>query len=262
MSCTPFTTHWTNWRTCSHRLIVIVIQGFGWKLACGLRVTKGLSDPEVDLDYSLPCFLAVRVMVSLKVLQLELSPPHTPHLSSCFEEPNTPSQPTFCKQTWKFSTHAEQENLQVSPSHTWIQLTSHSPRTQTLWGSLYEQRVPSRTTLCMKNTLCVSLDWQCRLQRLVAVRHPQAKMTGRYICNQFWSHRYNKPDCVNFLNERSMSLSALCLIVSVCVSHTTTIWVARDRTWQFITVRINTPTASHLLQMDIIQTHCLLVLWH
>lgn len=35
-------------------------------------------------------------MVSLKVLQLELSPPHTPHLSSCFEEPNTPSQPTFC----------------------------------------------------------------------------------------------------------------------------------------------------------------------
>lgn len=46
----------------------------------------------------LPCFLAVREMVSLNVLQLELSPPHTPHLSSCFDEPTTPSQPTFCLQ--------------------------------------------------------------------------------------------------------------------------------------------------------------------
>lgn len=52
---------------------------------CGVRITGNLL-----------CFLAVRVMVSLKVLQLELSPPQTPHLSSCLEEPTTPSQPTFC----------------------------------------------------------------------------------------------------------------------------------------------------------------------
>lgn len=121
----------------------------------------------------LPCFLAVRVMVSLKVLQLELSPPQTPHLSSCFEEPTTPSQPTFC--SWgcgKFNT-CRSEHMQLSCSltntHTYMMsLTSHSPRTHTLCGSLYEQRVPSRTILCMKTTSRVSLDWQCRWQRLLA----------------------------------------------------------------------------------------------
>lgn len=70
------------------------------------------------------------------------------------------------------------ESLQPSLSHTRLTaLTSHSPRTHTLWGSLYEQRVPSRTTLCMKTTSRVSLDWQCRLQRLVAVRRTQTEMT-------------------------------------------------------------------------------------
>lgn len=73
----------------------------------GTESSMSLDVYEADCDcwcvcVCLPCFLAVREMVSLKVLQLELSPPHTPHLSSCFEEPTTPSQPTFCSlTTWK-----------------------------------------------------------------------------------------------------------------------------------------------------------------
>lgn len=44
-----------------------------------------------------PSFLGARVKVPLTTLQWELSPPHTPHLSSCLLEPITPSQPTFCR---------------------------------------------------------------------------------------------------------------------------------------------------------------------
>lgn len=44
-----------------------------------------------------PSFLGARVNVPLTTLQCELSPPHTPHLSSCLLEPITPSQPTFCR---------------------------------------------------------------------------------------------------------------------------------------------------------------------
>ena len=66
-------------------------------------------------------------------------------------------------------THSRSETAVFALSHTHItSLTSHSPRTHTLWGSLYEQRVPSRTILCMKTTSRVSLDWQCRWQRLLA----------------------------------------------------------------------------------------------
>ena len=44
-----------------------------------------------------PSFLGERENVPLTTLQWELSPPHTPHLSSCLLEPITPSQPTFCR---------------------------------------------------------------------------------------------------------------------------------------------------------------------
>lgn len=97
----------------------------------------------VPVCMQVPCFFAVRVMVSLKVLQLELSPPHTPHLSSCFEEPTTPSQPTFCSWRYgKFSTCGSEKtcsHLTLSYMHTrthTVPLTLHSPRTHTLWGSL------------------------------------------------------------------------------------------------------------------------------
>ena len=125
----------------------------------------------------LPCFLAVRVMVSLKVLQLELSPPHTPHLSSCFEEPTTPSQPTFCSRGHGDMNPRAPEHTHLLSSAHKMPLTSHSPRTHTLCGSLYEQRVPSRTILCMKTTSRVSLDWQCRWQRLLAGKQTTFKMT-------------------------------------------------------------------------------------
>lgn len=87
----------------------------------------------VTVSMQVPCFFAVRVMVSLKVLQLELSPPHTPHLSSCFEEPTTPSQPTFC--SWrhgKFSTCGSGEarsHRTLSYIHTHTQTQDHSPCT-------------------------------------------------------------------------------------------------------------------------------------
>lgn len=159
----------------------------------------------------LPCFLAVRVMVSLKVLQLELSPPHTPHLSSCFEEPTTPSQPTFC--SWghgKFNTERS-DHMQLSCSLTHItSLTSHSPRTHTLCGSLYEQRVPSRTILCIKTTSRVSLDWQCRWQRLLA-----GKQTHKKCPNWVGFHLYNQ---YSFLFSEWALHESAWRCVSLCLS--------------------------------------------
>lgn len=53
-----------------------------------------------------PSFLGERVNMPLTTLQWLLSPPHTPHLSSCLLEPITPSQPTFCE---------EEAGLQCTP---------------------------------------------------------------------------------------------------------------------------------------------------
>ena len=202
-------------------------------------------------------------MVPLKVLQLELSPPHTPHLSSCFEEPTVPSQPTFC--SWghgKFNVQILKQ-MQLACPHTRItSLTSHSPRTHTLWGSLYEHRVPSSTILCMLTTSRVSLDWQCSLQRSLA---------GRWTHTHTHTHTHNKwpnssNSCVRMAHMRSISvissLQPTCdyllfsewalhesawRSLSLCsprVSHTTSTWASRDKTWQFIPVRMNTPTSS------------------
>lgn len=46
-----------------------------------------------------PCFLELRVKFPLMILQLELSPPQTPHRSSCLSEAICPSQPTCCIET-------------------------------------------------------------------------------------------------------------------------------------------------------------------
>lgn len=73
---------------------------------------------------------------------------------------------------WKVSFIPPEQQL-LSHSDTGRLLTSHSPRTHTLWGSLYEHRVPSRTTWSVRATARVSLDWQCRLQRLLAARQTQ-----------------------------------------------------------------------------------------
>lgn len=43
-----------------------------------------------------PGFLVLRVKLPLTILQVELFPPHTPHLSSSSSEAITLSQPTFC----------------------------------------------------------------------------------------------------------------------------------------------------------------------
>lgn len=56
----------------------------------------------------LPAFFGVLVKVPLTVRQCELSPPHTPHLSSTLLEPISLLQPTF----WK----AEQSDDDVSPA--------------------------------------------------------------------------------------------------------------------------------------------------
>lgn len=101
---------------------------------------------------------------------------HTYRLASRSRPPR--HSPLSVREVIESLTYVNLENLQPSRPHTRVTpLTSHSPRTHTLWGSLYEQRVPSRTTLCMKTTSRVSLDWQCRLQRLVAVKQTQAKVT-------------------------------------------------------------------------------------
>lgn len=81
----------------------------------------------------IPCFLDVRVMVSLKVLQLELSPPHTPHLSSCFEEPNKPSQPTFCSQTGG-KVHLSDQSDGCCHARTREGHSPHTPRAHTHCG--------------------------------------------------------------------------------------------------------------------------------
>lgn len=43
-----------------------------------------------------PCFFVLRVKFPLTILQLVLSPPQTPHRSSCLSEAICPSQPTCC----------------------------------------------------------------------------------------------------------------------------------------------------------------------
>lgn len=48
----------------------------------------------------------------------------------------------------------------------------------------------------------------------------------------------------------------LCLIVSVCMTHTTTTWASGDKTWQSIPAS----ASSRLLHMDITQRLCLMVL--
>lgn len=75
-----------------------------------------------------------------------------------------------------------------------IWLTLHSPRTHTLCGSLYEQRVPSSTVVCMKTTSRVSLAWQCRWQRLLAGEERQR------------TQQLNNPCVISFyiLNEACM----------------------------------------------------------
>lgn len=181
-------------------------------------------------------------MVSLKVLQLELSPPHTPHLSSCFEEPTVPSHPTLCSLGHRNINKkcSASEHIHLSRSHT---LTSHSPRTHTLCGSLYEQRVPSRTILCMKTTSRVSLDWQCRWQRLLAGKQTE-KHTWKRIVSLLMVTFY-------ILNELSTSQHyAASHRVCLCESYYNNM---ETKTWQFTPVRMNTPTSSRLSQINLIQ---------
>lgn len=87
---------------------------------------------------------------------------------------------------WKVSFISPEQRL-LSHSDTGRPLTSQSPRTHTLWGSLYEQRVPSRTTRSVRATARVSLDWQCRLQRLLAARQTQQR---RFLTRSSmqWAH--------------------------------------------------------------------------
>lgn len=59
-------------------------------------LTLFLREFSADIMF-LPAFFGVRVKVPLTVRQWELSPPHTPHLSSTLLEPISLSQPTFWK---------------------------------------------------------------------------------------------------------------------------------------------------------------------
>lgn len=77
-----------------------------------------------------------------------------------------------------------QVSCSLSRTHV-APLTSHSPSTHTLYGSLYEQRVPSRTVFCMETTPCVSLDWQCSWQRLLARIQTQTQIKTDTIMQMF-----------------------------------------------------------------------------
>lgn len=102
---------------------------------------------------------------------------------------------------WKASFISAEQQLLSHPD-TVRPLTSHSPRTHTLWGSLYEQRVPSRTTWSVRATARVSLDWQCRLQRLLAGRGTQQRRVLRSSIQ--WAH--------HSFSEKALSESAwLCV---------------------------------------------------
>lgn len=119
---------WTWWNTGGNIQIIKVHFYFYFNVCLSYpRMIAQRIKPDLNKGYCdcLPCFLAGRAMVSLKVLQQELSPPHTPHLSSCFEEPTTPSQPTFCSLAHgKFNT-PQSKHMQLSSPHT----SHHSPHT-------------------------------------------------------------------------------------------------------------------------------------
>lgn len=141
-------------------------------------------------------------------------------------------------------THVDLTRCSLSLSHThMMSLTSHSPRTHTLCGSLYEQRVPSRTILCMKTTSRVSLDWQCRWQRLLAgkTKHKANTQKVTQLAHlRWWFHLYNRHGIVFLFSEWAspwVSVALCRLIVSVCVTHSTTTWASGDKTWQFIPAR-------------------------
>lgn len=104
----------------------------------------------------------------------------------------------LCPDGWKVSFISPEQRL-LSHCDTGRPPTSHSPRTHTLWGSLYEQRVPSRTTRSVRATARVSLDWQCRLQRLLAARQTQERRFLRWSWIE-WAHLS--------LSERALSESA------------------------------------------------------
>lgn len=165
-------------------------------------------------------------MVSLKVLQLELSPPHTPHLSSCFEEPTTPSQPTFC--SWghgKFNTRRSGKLAAVSLSHTpnstHLALPTHTHAVRVLvWAaravqdhSLHEDHIPRLFGLAMQVAAFGSCETDTNKNDPIL----QTVVSEWHICDPFWwSHLHNKRDYFYFLNELSMSQH-----VSLCLS----VWV-------------------------------------
>lgn len=102
-------------------------------------------------------------------------------------------------------------------------LTSHSPRTQTLCGSLYEQRVPSWTILCIKTTSRVSLDWQWRWQRLLAGKQTQTRKevpsfkTNVRVAKPFLSSSFQPVCYYSLFSEWSLHESGW-RSVSLCLS--------------------------------------------
>lgn len=61
-------------------------------------------------------------------------------------------------------------------------LTTHSPRTQMLYGSLQEHRVPSCTSCFMYATSAVSFDWQQRWHLLLAEKQQEENIKSRESC--------------------------------------------------------------------------------
>lgn len=180
-----------------------------------------------------PCFLAVRVMVSLKVLQLELSPPQTPHLSSCFEEPTTPSQPTFC--SWghgKLSTSAflYVKHMQLSCSLSHLTLSTHAHTVRVLvWAtcavqdhSLHEDNISCLLGLAMQVAAFVSWKTNRDAQKWHNSSDDCIRMARSRSILMISSLQ---PTCdlflfFHFLNKRSMSQhDALSHCVYLCESY-------------------------------------------
>lgn len=140
-----------------------------WALYNSSCEAELLSSPLVCRRY-LPFFFGVLVSVSFTVRQCELSPSHTPHLSSCLYEPTSLSQPTCCE-------GGEKERRRVSQ----ISLTSTQTEMTPL-GKLCHQNTPQANWL--------GAWWWCLLET-----HPdQKKQNGRAVKTpSSWSATTKKP---------------------------------------------------------------------
>lgn len=115
-----------------------------------IRGTRGNAKKQMLFT---PGFFVLRVKFPFMILQLELSPPQTPHLSSCRSEAICPSQPTCCRRREEARTQGEEARRQDRTQGEVIGGRKHNFVQEVFTGQNRRQTAEQQTTL----TLCFML---------------------------------------------------------------------------------------------------------